>query len=531
MYKLLIVDDEPTEVRFIRYIINEYKLPFYVCAEGENGEEAVELATKHEPDFVIMDISMPIMDGLEAAAVIKKKYPATVIYIVTAYEYFEYAQKAIRIDVEDYLVKPLSPEQLVKVLKAGIAKVLSGRLKSAKEQKEFLHEMQNKTAVRRQLINYLLAGVSSGAKSTGYRKLFDKEKFNPKTILAASLVDDKGQTVNGGSLPEILANKINDKYGNDWFTVLEGGSIVVFSNLSVEKMNKTMGASFDLWYAENQVRISGGVSSILNYEEISNSYRSVERIRKNTLFWGKQGVFNSDSFNNSNYNMPDMVLLQKELFNSLLAKDTKSAISILQRLLDDMRKGQCSSEYVQKYFAELVTLILSDMAELLTSAEIAILKEKVEKHIKDVETALDLKNNFNMLISEFENKIVSFGTSAAEHAVIRAVEFIKLNCNQDISLEGVAEQFFLSPSYFSRIFKKHTGEGFASYLTKVRMEKAHKLLLTDKYTVQEVARMVGYNDPSYFSNVFKKHLDISPSQVSSAIHDKNLRIQDKKVRR
>lgn len=75
----------------------------------------------------------------------------------------------------------------------------------------------------------------------------------------------------------------------------------------------------------------------------------------------------------------------------------------------------------------------------------------------------------------------------------------------------------MSTGYFCRIFKKHAGEGYAAYLTSVRLEKAREILLSGKYTVAEVAHMVGFRDASYFSSVFKKHYHQSPSALVASI--------------
>lgn len=114
--KLLIVDDEKMMKEYIKFIIQEEKLPITVF-EASNGEEAVSLAAKIQLDVIFMDIKMPQVNGLEAAEVIKKQQSSATIIFLSAYDKFEYAQKALRLGAHDYLLKPISPKDLKDLLK------------------------------------------------------------------------------------------------------------------------------------------------------------------------------------------------------------------------------------------------------------------------------------------------------------------------------------------------------------------------------------------------------------------------------
>ena len=112
MLKVLIVEDEDFERRALRFLVNRYfsdKLE--VVGEASNGKESIDKASILKPDIVLMDINMPIMDGLQAGAKIKEENKETVIIILTAYNYFEYAKRGIKIGVSDYLLKPFSDEE------------------------------------------------------------------------------------------------------------------------------------------------------------------------------------------------------------------------------------------------------------------------------------------------------------------------------------------------------------------------------------------------------------------------------------
>ncbi|WP_066500658.1 response regulator transcription factor [Abyssisolibacter fermentans] len=112
MFKLLIVDDEAMTKEYIKYVLDKENIKVFI-EEAENGKEALDKLKKFSADLILMDIRMPIMDGLSAAQEIKKLYPHMKVVMLSAYDEFKYAQKALRLGVDDYLLKPIPPKDLI----------------------------------------------------------------------------------------------------------------------------------------------------------------------------------------------------------------------------------------------------------------------------------------------------------------------------------------------------------------------------------------------------------------------------------
>lgn len=144
MYKLLIVDDEPLIRRGIKSLVDLSGLGISEVFEAGDGEQAFEVAEAEAPDIILMDINMPGTDGLTAAAQIRELQPDAVIVILTGYSYFEYAQTAIRAGVDDYILKPVSKDDIEVVLKKAVhrlqAKVRDEHRKSYEQTFEALGE-------------------------------------------------------------------------------------------------------------------------------------------------------------------------------------------------------------------------------------------------------------------------------------------------------------------------------------------------------------------------------------------------------
>lgn len=114
--RLLIADDEPLIRRGIQKLINLSEMGIEEVYEAENGEEAFRLFEEHRPEIILLDINMPRLDGLSVAKKIKSLIPETKIAMITGYNYFDYAQKAIRIGVEDYILKPVSKQEISEII-------------------------------------------------------------------------------------------------------------------------------------------------------------------------------------------------------------------------------------------------------------------------------------------------------------------------------------------------------------------------------------------------------------------------------
>lgn len=117
LYRIMLVDDEEEVRKAIIRNMDWEKLGFTVVGDAENGEDALEKLEQWEPDVVITDIRMPYMDGLTLTARIREKYPSMKILIFSGYDDFEYAKQAIKLNVTEYILKPVNSEELSVILK------------------------------------------------------------------------------------------------------------------------------------------------------------------------------------------------------------------------------------------------------------------------------------------------------------------------------------------------------------------------------------------------------------------------------
>ncbi|HWQ29658.1 MAG TPA: response regulator, partial [Negativicutes bacterium] len=117
MCKVLLADDEYLEREALKLIFHEEMEDMFIVGEASNGRKVVELCEALDPDLIFMDIKMPGLDGLEATEIIKSRDREKVVILLTAYDDFNYAKRAIKAGADDYILKPARPSEIVEVVK------------------------------------------------------------------------------------------------------------------------------------------------------------------------------------------------------------------------------------------------------------------------------------------------------------------------------------------------------------------------------------------------------------------------------
>lgn len=127
---VMVIEDQYHFRKGLVKMIEDSHFNWSVISEASNGLDALKILEAHQPDLILTDIRMPVMDGIEFVTMLRQKYPKTMVIILSGYRDFEYAQAAIKLGVIDYLVKPCTEEDITQMLhKASVH--LSSKGKSA----------------------------------------------------------------------------------------------------------------------------------------------------------------------------------------------------------------------------------------------------------------------------------------------------------------------------------------------------------------------------------------------------------------
>ena len=513
MLKILIAEDENFERKAIKYLISkQLKEEEYTVKEASNGQEALDISIVFKPDIVLMDISMPIMNGLEATGKIKDINDEVEIVILTAFDEFEYARQAIKNGVSDYLVKPYSDEDFYESLDSTIKNVRDKR-QIGLDNLNIIKNYNNAIPfVEKEFITQLIYGdYSECCKIEMSKNILEIEAHKATSII----IGTEGVHIYKENSLLIIKNYFESIFDKVVAARLLD-DIVVFvfdENLEQIILSNKMAEIFSLiknHFMQNEetlVRI--GIGTIAdNIEEYGDSYNNARLDLKDKL--------NSKNSNNSkqaaNYNEIESIISGKIMNEDLNGAMVQIKI-LLDSILNEIKDTEIST--IKSIIYDHLININNNVFNFTDADNNIITDDNIKDELKSLQTISDIGNYLSVFNRRLVNIVSEYKNTNNIEIVNNAKKYINHNFMNDISLEDVAKEVGISSFYFSRIFKKFEGVNYIQYLTKVKMEKAKKLLIEDKLQIKEIAQKVGYVDQNYFSRSFKKYTGESPTEFTN----------------
>lgn len=492
--RVLIVDDEASARRQIRHFLAGHP-GITIVGEARDGEEAVAVFGQTKPDMVLLDIRMPRMDGLAAARLIHKQAPETYIVFLTAYPEFEYAQQAVRLGATDYVLKPVRREELRTVLR----RVLASRGRRAVRQARMRESGDAFRALmpfmRRDYLNILITRPS----------LLDRDELEgqtralglvapPKLIVVADHADEDGLTPREvGSWGADLVQWS----GGTALTWREGERLIIAPSPrpgEPEGLEK-WAARAVAWVRESlgaRARVAAG-DPCRDINDLPACYRQA------LVRLGRGGRRPATA----------LLRLESDLCTAALRGDLPRVARLAGDILGDLREEETAIE--ARVLAGLIAAAF--VRGGLPAETVAELREEFEGLLarKPGPAGPDTTAVIAGLVEELGRRLAD-SASVGERAVLAAKAYVEAHYSESLSLRRVATAVYLSPYYFSRLFKSHTGMTLGEYVTEVRLARACDLLRSTDQTVHKVAQAVGYGSGSYFSSVFTRRFGVSPGQ-------------------
>lgn len=540
MIGVLIVDDE-TIVRYgVKSMIDWGKLGLTVVAEAANGQEALALFKQLNPEIVITDVKMPVMDGIELIKAIRTVSQETKIVILSCYQDFSYAREAMRFGASEYLIKsdimPADLEGLLTRIKDNIhvdrtkqvafSEIQKKTLKNEAIGKEkFFEDLAMGVVARaenfqedlRQLgIEYLDGGltvlniricyfdkVTCGLTEKGKKELHGKvAKLIDLTLDSSPYFRGEVYPGNGGEI-NIVGKPVNSPgVGMDREIIDEFGK-------ALTRRVKT----------EYGYIIGIGVSERFDHlQELKQAYEQAQKACKFRIFSQcGQVIYYCDIRNGANEKNKVAKVNIKELQDYVYFLKRDQVGGFLNNLFESLLAAR-DDESVHLISLELVLVLNNVYAEIARDNEDVLLKKKeYYEQIKLLETVEDIRGWFQNTFEQLMNYIQEVYNND-RNIITKAMNFIHVNYQQDLSLVVVSEHVHLSKNYFANLFKQEVGESFVEYLTKFRMDRAKLLLENSDYKTYEIGNLVGINDSHYFSKVFKKITGLTPTEYKEVYH-------------
>ncbi|MDO4633212.1 MAG: response regulator [Eubacteriales bacterium] len=537
MLKVFLVEDEIVMRNGIKKSIPWEQEGFQFAGEASDGELAYPLIKREMPDILITDIRMPFMDGLELSRLVKKELPQIKIIILSGHNEFEYAKTAISIGVTDYLLKPISSAKLLEAVKK-VGAIIEKEREQEKMMERYRMEMEESLLLEKQRLWSALAsnrlstaellerGQSIGIDFTAsayqvmlFRAIWTGEEaqLNKKTAQICELIQKESE-----NWERILSF---DRSPEGWAFLAKGETAEEIAEIMQscrERLEK-------LLQSMDSVEYFGGAGRIVfRLRDIRTSYLGAAKAFSNRFFAEQNQIVCVDDLEKLHPGTADggidiTQVRSKHTSNELLEKFLKNGTmeevdSFMEEYFHGVGEQNCQSMLFRQYTMMNIFFTVSDF---LKGMQMGI--DQLPEECRDINQMVVNASSFETVCSEAaklfkETLQIRDGHSMRRYSVLleEARSFIRQNYQrEDMSLNTVAAQVNMSPSYFSAVFSSEMGQTFVEYLTSVRLEKAKELLMCTSMRTAEIGYEVGYKDAHYFSYIFKKTVGCSPKEYKN----------------
>lgn len=517
MYKVLIVDDEKMIRMGIKKVIPWHELGVGQVFTAGSAREALEYLKEYRPQIMITDIRMSEMSGLELIEAAKEIAPALRVLVLTGYDSFEYARQSLRLKVQDFFLKPVEESDLSRAIREQVHFLEEAE---AEAKNSLLAQRTRGVADQARLENCMRNLVHRRGESkkqlSDLREFYSLERFSgfQVMLIAPALSLDNQPTEKNFremSMKNICISIVDVEAEGITFLDDDGAIAVVYflrdkEDSVLEKTRKLSDILQDEFDCKPKMVI-GSVAERM--EGVYVSYHDARHLL-DTEKEGIQDIVQLLGEQKKNHIFQDIYVELKEIMCSSIG-NTEYVLKAFRTFAKASESYNLSRQTVRRLCFELASCIYFSYAGESGESDSGKL-DALSKSLCSAsrEEACSVTEMFlvQMLGGQDEN---------VHEIIAKAKYYISEHLTEDLTVSNIAVSLYITPNYFSRLFKRVTKEGCNEYIVRKRIEKAKSLLDTTSLKIGEIALMVGYRDTNYFSLAFKKHTGKSPTKYREEI--------------
>ncbi|CDN44758.1 MULTISPECIES: response regulator transcription factor [Paenibacillus] len=521
MHKVMLVDDEGYARQGLRSMIDWEACGYEVCAEAEDGEEALRMIGEHAPDLVITDIRMPVLSGLELIRSVRGTGNHSVKFIiVSGYGDFSYAQQAIKFGVRDFILKPVDDGEMMEALQ-GLASQI--------EKDEQAGERSSRQS--RKALESLLRGQSSGEELQRHGELLglDPEGSCCYLILEAngilSFMGAEQPEQRAGELrleiagcaeqlgltprPCVLLEHKPGVYGLPVVLPSSSGlSAEEAADRLAERLRRRTGLLFTGYLGEQVEglkQLKHGYRTALDAMQFKFAYPE-----KRTFGYGR---LKGEELRRLEFEPAEYARLQEQIEDA----DPDKRNAGIEWIFDQFRSKRYTPDAVHNAVNRFVFGAIGTIRSLQGDEKELLSLDPILSWRDYPVSPCGLRELFRAFAEESSEMASRLRKSNAKGDIVKIKQYIDSRYNEDISLKSIAARFYMNPVYLGQLFKKNYGVYFNDYLLQLRVHNAKKLLRQTEMRVYEVARSVGFDNPDYFICKFEKVEGKSPTSYRNEL--------------
>ena len=548
MLKIFLAEDEVVVRETIKRMIPWEELGFELVGEAADGEMALPLLLRQQPDLLITDIKMPFMDGLTLARLAKKEIPGLKVVILSGYDDFNYAKQAIGIGVEDYLLKPITKNALIERLSE-----IRSRYEHEKTQKEYYEKFQREmqSYEKNSSRDFFEALVGGSMDMMEVYKRAEKlgldivaEAYNVLIFTMNCDEDFSGQRDEYSSWEAESLELLENFFAGHSSAMLFRSNIFSYGVLlkgqreTIEENTRACVDEIRKILSRQDGRREWFLAvgqSVERLSQIQKSYHTASRAfsqrylyDENILYYdemetmehpGGQAETEDNAYlQKVDVNALNPAILQKFLSNGLQEETENFVKDYFYAIGQEPMESLVFRNYVILNVRFSVISFIKGLGCDTNEMESADTEEVLAESGKNMESAIAYAKK--MISQAIEIRDQNSGNK--NRSILKtAVDFIDSHyMDEEISLNTVANVANVSSNHFSALFSQNMGQTFIEYLTSLRMNKAKELLRCTGMRSSEIAGEIGYKDAHYFSYLFKKTQGMTPSDYRKAREEK-----------
>ncbi|MFC4598339.1 response regulator [Cohnella hongkongensis] len=540
MWKVVIIDDDPRVLQGMKNSIPWRELGAEWVGESTDGEQGLELIRRAQPHIVLTDIYMPVMNGIEMIERLRSERYEGKIVILSGYSDFQHARQALRLNVDDYLSKPVTLQTIRGVLGKVISRLEEDRLRMAEKKRLEDQLVLYEPFVMKEWIKSVLTGTTTPElallkEADALRAKWEKQMH---IVLGLQLFRSDRRPLTAAGDSEAEAVQLVQALNAAWFE-----SRLDCEFVELHSHHKAVIVHFDREVSAEEamraVRETGErmIRSAADFPEYS------VRIGAGSLRQDWQEIADSaeEAFFAiaADYSLPSNDSRMVE-YPAVASRPTAAAgarksighIKFCQQICEGLQRSQLEQvrTAIHAYRAKLGDIALTPSDVMMLGTEIwAILAYSLHDvgiFLDELFPELDLKQQLisvttsDQLMDWLAQKAEQIcksqqGDENLKHkqAVDFMIRYIHEHYAENITIQSLSNELYISRYYLGQIFKKATGDSFNHYLTKVRIAKARAMILEGKLLIYEIAEKVGFKNVPYFSTLFKKHTGLNPTDL------------------
>lgn len=497
--RIVVVEDEPKIREGLLKMIGKYT-DYEIVGVGENGAEGLNIIRSCRPDLVISDIKMPQMDGLMMLEQMKQEKIETQVIILTGYSEFEYARRALQLQVVEYALKPLDVDGFMRTLGE-----VENRIKKIR---------MEKVSVEQLIWSYLSEPEDTALQILPL--LRESLKINERVQSTLFLI--RPHSLATETLKEIVRTtqerlEILCMENHHIFQIPQETGYCVL--LVDTERNRNLKKVFQSRVLRDICRISTSRCSMavmVDLMQLRETIGSLQELLKFSFSFPQGTIIDSYLAEHTTYQelqYPDC--LEQQIIRNIRSGHREKIMadgqSFREKVIESEGDPECIHEYTLRFAACILRVAGDIRGNLAKETGIPYIMNGIASSESKDEMSYQFEKIINAIAKEEEEFVIT-----ENGMILNVLTFIRENYRQEITLTDAASCCGVTPEYLSRVFTHEMGVNYTSFLQNFRVSIAKQLLLSGKYKVYEVSEAVGFHDQKYFTKVFKKLCGVSPAE-------------------